>query len=262
MDLPHVVYSKANNQSPFFNSILFQRLYSEATLISKRLNAKAETNEIEKLKQCTFQPSIGKTPTTTTAVHERLFSHATSSAEKRLQAMLDLRNIDTNCTFTPKTNNAAMLDPNRTEALYKMGVEDQRARAQNPRDYSKALSERIEAEDLKLCTFVPDRSQTKNADPLACVTASTMFSEDGISTPAPPVPPIWERLYMHATTSTKLKEKLCEGAIPTFMPTLVSKWPPQQKAEEHEIGILPPPPPGDNSLIITPPLVPTAESSL
>ncbi len=174
--------------------------------------------------------------------------------------MLDLRNIDANCTFTPKTNNSATLDPNRTEILYKMGVEDQRARARSPRDYSKALSERIEAEDLKSCTFAPDRSQTKNADPLACVSAGTTgHIEDGISTP--PVPPIWERLHMHATTSTKLKEKLCEEATPTFMPTLVSKWPPQQKVEEHEIGIPLPPPPGDNDLIITLPPVPTAESS-
>ncbi len=175
-------------------SILFQRLYSEAALVSTRLKAKAEMIEVEKLKDCTFKPSVGKTPSTSGAVHERLFAHATCSAEKRLQAMLDLRNIDANCTFTPITNNDVMLDPKRTEALYKMGVDDQRARAQSPRDYSKALSERIEAEDLNLCTFVPDRSQTKSADPLTGITTTATFGGDGKSAPLPPIPPTWEYL--------------------------------------------------------------------
>ncbi len=249
----------------FFNSILFQRLYSDATLVSMRLNAKVEMSEVEKLKECTFKPSVGKTPSTSTAVHERLFSHATASAQKRLEEMLDLRNIDANCCFTPITNNEAHLDPKRTEALYNMGVEEQRIRARSPRDYSKALSDRMEAEDLKLCTFAPNRSQTKNSDSLlGHVTTNTTSSEDGKSAPAPPVLPIWERLHMHATTSAKLKEKLCEDATPPFMPTLVSKWSPQQKTgayQEEESGILPPPPGGDNNgLNITPPPVPTERS--
>lgn len=181
-----------------------ERLYGEAHMSEERLRRRQAERDQEELQECTFQPAVSTAPgdsgwATQEAgdVHSRLFTHATESAARRMS--LGRRgSLTEGCTFQPQIDpnsaSIALRSSERFDELYEKGKAYQRERSMSPRDHTQAIREQLELEEMKECTFRPDRSPTAQSPSSKAVERSTG--------------PAWARLHEDAKSFELAKERL------------------------------------------------------